>query len=158
MQRNVNIVNADIMENPFGKKHSQIVSSQQEHFWANLARKGKLVSGMREGVAITSDVESSFSMLGPYKNRICILEKLIISANVDITVKVQIITGISSENFYVYGGYVKAGEPFKLDFNGNIRLYNGDQYTGGLEVYVKPISTSGLVWIYSQGWSIDNEQ
>lgn len=144
-------------ENSYGTKNSQIVTSQQEHFWANLARRGKLVSGIREGVAITGGVESQFSMLGPYKDRICVLEKLNVSANVDITLRIQVITGISSENFYISGGYIKAGEQYNLDFNGNIRLYEGDQYIGALEIYVKPI-TSGQIWIYNQGWSIDNEQ
>ena len=142
-------------ENPFNTANGQIVMSQGEHFWGRISRLGLRTTGNRVGTAVTTS-PINFTLHNAVANKIILPEDVRFSATVDVIVEVLITTGIGTENYAIDGALVKAGEIFERQYNGSVKLYNGTPTNGTFTLKATATGTSGLVYIYSNAWSVDD--
>lgn len=148
-------VSSALTENPFATSSGQIVTSESESFWSRISRLGLRVIGNRVGSAVTTS-PTNFTLHNAVANKIILPEDIRFSATVDVIVEVLITTGIGSENYAIDGALVKAGEIFERQYNGSVKLHNGTPTNGAFILKATATGTSGLVYIYSNAWSVDD--
>lgn len=141
-------------ENPFHNATGQDVVSISESFWARMNRVGRYRSNHadKQAFATTTAWNWGWSMATEAGMRMY-PKKIIISADVDCELGVQIKTGLTNlggQNVEVYPtfvAYVKAGTPFVLDFDGDI--YCNDAKTAdypGIFIGVNNTSAAGNLY------------
>lgn len=141
MQRNINIINSDLRENPQRTRIGQEVVSIAENFWVRLSREGRFKSSqVNYAGLVAGTLNYNSSLFKPSLGCIAYPKKLHISSDVDAFHYVIITTGINDADIIKYYWFNKAYVPYELEFDGEVYLKDG----GNIEIRTST-STAGHI-------------
>lgn len=123
---------SDLMENPFGTKHGQIVTSEKENFWNRLAREGRFASYGSNSDVIANTITICTAM-GVLDKGVILYPKMIsFGSTVNCYASVGITTGESLQPLMNPRFCVPANGHIAIPFDGEIYL----KYGGTINIVV----------------------
>ncbi|MBT2603725.1 hypothetical protein J7E55_11930 [Bacillus sp. ISL-53] len=143
----------NLHENPNGTKEGQLPMSVSETFWSRIAREGRPKTVTSNNKVLPVGTGLVGETVNPSPDCIFYPKFASVSCNIDAELVIQIVSGIPQvQSMYVFRGFVKAGTPVTLTFDGDSFISSiGTMLFGA----INPGSTEGKITGTIYGYEVN---